>query len=183
MLPDRKPGIRPRPTLWRQLDAASRLAFPVSSAVLLLLLLAGPLGMAGQAQWQQAVVLICVFFWSVFRPASMPPAAVFALGVLADLLGLSPLGSTVLVLLSVHGLAVRWRPWLSRQGFLAVWLAFVAFDLGAAALGWALDCALVVRILPPLASGFQFALAAGLYPALALLLTLAHRTAAAPEQA
>ncbi len=183
MPPDRRPGIRPRPTLLRRLDAASRLAFPVSSTAVLLLVLAGPLGLPGQAQWQGALVLGSVFFWSVFRPASMPPLAVFALGLLADLLGLSPPGVTALVLLAAHGLAVRWRRWLARQGFLVVWLAFVTFAAGAALLGWALACALQVRLLPPGAALFGFALSAGLYPALAFLLTAAHRRAAAPEQA
>jgi rod shape-determining protein MreD len=180
---DRRPGIRPRPTLLRRLDGAARASFPVSSAALLLLVLAGPLGLPGQAQWQGAVVLGCVFFWSVFRPASMPPLAVFALGLLADLIGLSPPGVSVLVLLAVHGLAVRWRRWLARQGFVVVWLAFMGVAAGAAVLGWALACALQVRLLPPGAAVFGFALSAGLYPALAFLLTAAHRTAAAPEQA
>ena len=183
MTPDRSPGIRPRPTLWRRLDAVSRLAFPVGSTVVVLLVLAGPLGGPGQAQWQEAVTLGCVFFWSVFRPASMPPPAVFLVGLLADLLGLSPPGVLMLVLLAVHGLAVSWRRWLARQGFVAVWIAFVAVAAGATLLGWLLDCALDVRLLPPGPALFGFALSAGLYPALALLLTAAHRTAAAPEQA
>lgn len=183
MPPDRRPGIRPRATLLRQLDGASRLAFPVASTALALIVLAGPLGLPGQAQWQQAVVLGCVFFWSVFRPVAMPPLAVFLLGLLADLLGLSPPGVMVLVLLAVHGIAMHWRRWLARQGFVAVWLAFVAFAAGAALLGWLLACALQVRLLPPGAMLFGFALSAGIYPALAALLTAAHRTAAAPEQA
>jgi len=181
--PDRRPGIRPRATLLRQLDGASRLVFPVASTALLLLVLAGPLGLPGQAQWQQALVLGCVFFWSVFRPNAMPPLAVFALGLLADLLGLSPPGVAVLVLLAVHGLALHWRRWLARQGFVVVWLAFVAVAAGAALVAWVLACALQVRLLPPGPTLFGFALSAGLYPALAFLLTAAHRTAAAPEQA
>lgn len=183
MPPDRKPGIRPRPTLLRQLDGASRVAFPVASTAALLLVLAGPLGLPGQAQWQGAAVLGCVFFWSVFRPASMPPLAVFVLGLLADLIGLSPPGVAVLALLVAHGFAVRWRRWIARQGFLVVWLVFVAFAAWAWLLEWVLSCALQVRVLPPGPAAFGFALSAGLYPALAFLLTAAHRTAAAPEQA
>ena len=183
MSPDRSPGIRPRPTVLRRLDATSRLAFPVASTAALLLMLAGPLGLPAQAEWQQAAVLGCVFFWSVFRPAAMPPPAVFALGLLADLLGLSPPGVTVLILLAAYGIAVVWRRWLARQNFLVVWLAFVAVAAGAALVCWTLACVLQVRLLPPGPVLFQFALGAGIYPALAFLLTVAHRTAAAPEQA
>ena len=71
----------------------------------------------------------------------MPPAVVFGIGLLADLLGLSPIGATVLVLLIVHGLAVRWRRYLVRQGFMLVWLVLLGVAAGAALLQWALTCA------------------------------------------
>src|SRR3954451_12028379 len=145
---DRVPGIRPRPTLWRMLDAASRRAFPAVSTALLLLLLAAPLGLPGQAQLQCAAGLACVFFWSVFRPDSMPPPAVFVLGLLADLLSLAPLGITVLVLLAAHGIAVRFRRFLAAQGFLVVWLAFVAVAAAAAGLAWALTRDATFRLVP-----------------------------------
>ena len=171
----RTPGIRPRPTVWRQLDAASRMSFPAACTALLLLLLAAPLGLPGQAQLQPAAALACVFFWSLFRPASMPPPVVFVLGLLADLLGLAPLGASVLVLLVVHGLAVQWRRVLAEQGFLLVWLVFVA--------GWAICSLLTLRLLPGAPVLFQFGLAAGLYPLLATLFTRAHRSLANPESA
>jgi len=183
MSPQRTPGIRPRPTLWRQLDAASRAAFPAAFTALLLLMLAAPLRVPGQAMLQPAAALACVFFWSLFRPASMPPPVVFALGLLSDLLGLEPLGINVLVLLIAHGLAVRWRWTLTQQGFLLVWLAFVAVAAGAAALEWLMMDLLTFRLLPGGAALFQFALTAGLYPLLATLFIRAHRGLADPEQA
>ncbi len=112
----------------------------------------------------------------------MPPAVVFLLGLLADLLGLGPPGVDALVLLIAHGIAFRWRHALSRQGFAVVWLAFVAIAAGAAALDWSLTSLLRLRLLPPLPALFEWALAAGFYPALAIGLTWAHRTVAAPER-
>ena len=38
------------------------------------------------------MTLACVYFWSLFRPAAMPPPVVFLIGVLLDLLGYLPLG-------------------------------------------------------------------------------------------
>lgn len=180
---DRTPGIRPRPTLWRRLDAAARQGFPASSAALLLLVSAGPLGLPAQAQLEPAVLLACVFFWSLFRPTSMSPPIVFLLGLLADLLGLDPLGVSVLVMLVAHGLAFSWRRVLTRKGFLLVWLVFVAVAAGATLLQWVLTSALSFRLMPAGPGLFQFVLTAGLYPALAVLFTLAHRGLAAPEQA
>jgi rod shape-determining protein MreD len=180
---DRTPGIRPRPSLWRRLDATARACFPVFFTLLLLMLAAAPLALPGQAELQPAILLGSVFFWSLFRPASMPPPAVFLLGLFADLLGLQPVGVAVVTVLIVHGLALRWRPVLVRQGFLLVWLAFVAVAAGAAALEWALTALLTFTLLPAGPALFQFALSAGLYPALATLLTRAHRSVAAPERA
>jgi len=181
-LTQRLPGIRPRPTLWRKLDAASRSAFPGTVTGLMLLVLAAPLGLPGQAQLQPAAAMACVFFWSLFRPASMSPPVVFVLGLLSDLLGLSPPGISVLVLLIVHGLAVRWRV-LTGQGFLMVWLVFVAVAAGGAALSWGLNSLLTLRLLPGPPALFQFGLTAGLYPILALMFTTAHRGLADPERA
>lgn len=178
----RLPGIRPRPTLWRQLDAASRAAFPAACTALLLMILAAPLHLPGQAQLQSSAALSCIFFWSLFRPASMTPPVVFVLGLLADLLGLHPPGISVLVLLMVHGLAVRWRV-LAGQGFLVVWLAFITVAAGAAALDWALMSLLTLRLLPIQAAVFEFGLTVGFYPVLATLFTAAHRGLADPERA
>ena len=180
---DKTPGIRPRPSLWRRLDAMGRAAFPTSITALILLAASAPFGLPGQAQWQPAAALACVYFWSLYRPASMPPAAVFLLGLLADLLALAPIGASVLVLLIVHGCAVTWRRSLVRQGFLMVWLTFCVVAAGAAALQWALVCALTFHLYPPAPALFQFALSAGLYPVLAMLFIQAHRGLADPGQA
>lgn len=180
---DRLPGIRPRPSLWRLLDAAARQAFPVTIATILLLTLSAPLGLPGQPQLQEAVLLACVFFWSVFRPDSMPPAAAFGLGLLGDLLSLAPPGIAVLVLLIVHGVALRLRRFLSSQGFLVVWLVFIAVAAGAAAAVWALTSVLTFRLLPVGPALLQWGVTAGFYPVLASLFTWAHRGLADPEKA
>ena len=165
------------------LDATARKTFPVTITALLLLGLSVPLGLPGQPQLQAAVALACVFFWSVFRPDSMPPVAAFLLGLLTDLLSLSPLGLTVLVLLIVHGVALRTRRFVAAQGFLVVWLVFVAVAAGASAIEWALTSVLTFRLLPPGPALLQFGVSAGFYPLLAMLFTRAHRGLADPEKA
>ena len=57
---DRLPGIRPRPSLWRMLDATARQTFPVTVTAILLLGLSAPLGLPGQPQLQAAVALAIV---------------------------------------------------------------------------------------------------------------------------
>ncbi len=178
---DRLPGIRPRPSVGRRLDVAARRLLPTASTALLLLLTAAPLGLPGQAELQASVALACVFFWSLFRPASMPPPLVFLLGLLIDLLGFAPIGRRRAVAASAArpGAALAAGSW-SRQGFVVVWLCFVAMACGASAMQWALTSVLVFRLLPPGPGLFQAALAAGLYPALAVILTRVHQTLAEP---
>jgi len=180
---DRTPGIRPRPSLWRQMDALGRQSFPALGTALGMLLAAAPLGLPGQAELLPGFALASVFFWSLFRPAAMPPGVVFALGLLADLLGFAPLGVRVLILLLTYGIAVGWRRRLASQPFLLVWLMFMAVAAGAASLEWACDSLLMLQPLPLAPAIFEFVLTAGLYPPLAALLTRAHRGIAAWERA
>jgi rod shape-determining protein MreD len=162
---------------------SARWSFPAATTALLLMVAAAPLGLPAQAELQGAVALASVFFWSLFRPGSMPPPVVFLLGVLVDLLDYAPPGVGVFSLLLVHGLALRWRRLLVRQGFLMVWLTFAGVASGVAAVQWALTSALVFRLLPPGPGVFQAVLAGALYPALAVLLTRAHQTLAEPARA
>lgn len=180
---ERLPGIRPVSTLWRHLDAASRRAFPAVTAAMALLVLAFPLNLPAAPELRQGWVLATVFFWTVYRPNSMPPSVCFGLGLLADLLGPEPPGLTSIVLLAVHGTAMRHRVALTRRGFLAVWLSFAAIALAASAVQWVLTAALDLRVLPLLPALLTATLAIGLYPFLSVLLAEAHHSVAAPEQA
>ena len=180
---DRTPGIRPRVTLGRRLDIAARRAFPVGCTVLLMLACETPFGFANQAALLPAVTLACVYFWRLFRPAAMPPMAVFVLGLLLDLLGYLPIGVGVLTLLVVHGVTLRARRVLTRQRFAWVWCVFACVATAASVLIWALDCLLSVRLLPLAPVLFGTVVASALYPAIANLLARAHRTVANPERA
>jgi len=179
----RRPGIRPRQTLGHRLDVAARWSFPFAATVLLMLVAAAPLGVPGQAMLLPAVSLCCVYFWSVFRPASMIPPLVFVIGLLLDLLGYLPIGLGVLMLLGVHGLAAQSRRFLIRHGFALVWAVFALFALGAGLLVWLLSSLLTLSLLPLAPAMFQAVLTAALYPALASLFALAHATVADPARA
>ena len=147
-----------------------------------MILLTAPFGIPGQAQLMPAFTLAAVFFWTLFRPGSLPPPLVFLIGVLADLLGQMPIGSFVLVLLLTQFLVFRSRRFLPQQGFLFVWVVFVGVAAVAASLQWTMACLMNWAIYPPIAAIFQFLLSAGLYPVLATGFTRAHRSVAAPER-
>jgi rod shape-determining protein MreD len=64
-----------------------------------------------------------------------------------------------------------------------VWIGFAVLATGAAAAQWALTSALSLRLLPVGPALFLAAIAAGLYPLLAVPLTAAHRSLADPQSA
>lgn len=180
--PFRRPEGRPAPApgLLRRIDSFARLAFPGVSTAVLMVIAAAPVSLPSPVF---AVALPCIAFWTVFRPAAMSPPVVFALGLLLDLLTLAPLGAGVLVLLAVHGAALRMRRFLARQSFLSVWLAFCVAAAAAAALHWGLQALLGLR-LPPGAPALHAAmLSAGLYPLVALVLTRIHESMRQAENA
>jgi rod shape-determining protein MreD len=180
---DRTPGIRPRPTMGRRLDVMARASFPVVCTLLLMLLAAAPLGLPLQFALLPALTWGCVWFWSLYRPAALPPPVIFPVGVLFDLLGYTPLGTGVLTLLIILGLAIRLRNLLIARGFITVWLAYAGIAAGAGLLGWALGSLLPFRLLPMGSAVFEITLAIAVYPALAVLFFRAHRSIADPARA
>ena len=113
----------------------------------------------------------------------MPPPVCFALGFLADLLGPEPPGLSAIVLLAVHGVALRHRIALLRHGFAAVWLFFMVVAVAASVAQGVLTAGLDLRVLPVLPALLTATLAVGFYPVLSVLLAEAHGSVAAPEQA
>lgn len=182
-LSDRRPGIRPRPSVGRRLDIVSRVSFPACITVILMLGAEVPFGIIGQSAMLPAVTLCCVWFWSVFRPDAVPPPVVFLIGLLLDLLGYLPLGVGIFTMLAVHGVAGAMRRGLSRHGFAVLWLVFSGVALGASLLMWGLTGLLTLRLLSPRPALFVSVLAVAAFPLLAVPFAAAHRTIANPDRA
>jgi rod shape-determining protein MreD len=173
--------MRPRLTALQRIDRAARTALPTTLAVALLVLSGVPLGLPGLRGLAPAFAVPIVFFWSIWRPALVPPPAVFALGVLADLLGAAPLGVSSLTLLLLAGLVDARRRLLARQTVLGVWVLFVPYAALTLGLSWLLTSLLSLRIMPPEPALLQWALTVALYPALAFVMGRADRWLAALE--
>jgi rod shape-determining protein MreD len=173
--------MNPRLSPLQRLDRAARAALPTMLAVLLLVLSAVPLGLPGLRGLAPAFAVPIVFFWSIWRPGLVPPAVVFVIGVLADLLGAAPLGVSSLTLLLLAGLVDVNRRMLARQSALSGWLLFVPFAALTLALSWAFTSLLSLRLMPPEPALLQWALTAALYPALAFVMGRADRWLAALE--
>jgi rod shape-determining protein MreD len=180
---DRRPGMRPRASLGRRLDIAARISFPTCITALLMLLSQAPPGISDQADLLPAMAICCVWFWSLTRPQSLPPPAVFAIGLMMDLLGCLPLGVGCFTLLTVQGAALALRRWLSRRGFVWAWLCLGCVAAAASLLIWLLVMSLSFRLLSPYPAIFIAVLTVAIYPVLAVPFAAAHRSVADPDQA
>jgi rod shape-determining protein MreD len=179
----RRPGMRQGPSFWRRLDAASRHAWPGFCTLFGLFLIGLPLGLPGQAELRPTYAMACVFFWSLYRPAALPAPLVAVIGLLLDLLNISPLGLWAVLLLLLQGSTLAARRRLLPVGFLLNWLAFIGLTALFSTLFWAMQCLLTLSLLTPIPLGVQILACAGAYPGLAALFIRAHRGAAAAELA
>jgi rod shape-determining protein MreD len=175
--------MRRRPSLWRQLDASARFAFPASILIFGLFVIGMPFGLSGQAELRPVYAMACVFFWSLYRPSSLPAPVVALTGLLLDLLSLSPFGLWAVLLLILQGATLATRRRLIPRGFFLTWAVFSAFAAALVMLAWSAQCALSLAVLPTFPLAVECLLAVGLYPALAGFFIRAHRGPAAVELA
>lgn len=169
-----------RQTLLQRLDAAAHEAAPAALGIVLIMLSCLPPLVPGQPGLMPSAGPATVYFWTLYRPRLMHPVAVFALGLLTDLLSGAPLGLNTLLLLLLHAAVLSQRRVLARQSFLIVWIAFVLLAALLLALGWLLRVVLAFTILPALPAVLEFALTIALYPALAWMFVRLERTLAVP---
>jgi rod shape-determining protein MreD len=86
--------------VWQRLDLWARNSTPFGIAVLLVILNVVPTSIPDYATISPTLALIAVYHWAIYRPNLLPLTAVFALGLLQDILSGAPLGVYALVFLS-----------------------------------------------------------------------------------
>lgn len=175
------PDVRSAPALAQRLDRLAMRLLPGGLTALAAILLAAPTGIPGAIALIPGLAMASVFFWSVWRPASMSVPVVFCLGLLLDLIGFAPLGVTAFAFLLLHGTAVHMRFGLMRLNFVTLWLAFTLLESCVCWLLWFLVSSLSFRIMPTAPVIFECMLTAGIYPPFAALGNWAHRRFSNPE--
>lgn len=168
---------------WRRLDVTARWLVPFALLVFGLFLLGLPFGIPGQAFLRPLYAMGCVYFWSLYRPASLPAPLIALAGILLDLLGLSPLGLWAVLLLLLKAITFALRRYLVPASFIWVWGGFVVLAGVGAIAFWVAACAEHQMLMPGTPILVEVLLAATLYPALSVLLIRMHRGPAAIERA
>ncbi|NHN85217.1 rod shape-determining protein MreD [Acetobacter musti] len=175
--PDQSSG----PALAQRLDRLARRLLPGGVTALMIVILAAPSGIPGATALLPGLVMSSVFFWSVWRPASMSAPVVFLIGLLMDLIGFAPLGVDAFVLLLLHGIAVHTRFGLMGLSFLAIWVVFSVLAAAACWLLWLLISVLSLNAMPTAPAVFETLLAVGIYPPMAAAGSWLHRRVWNPE--
>ncbi|MEX2643100.1 MAG: rod shape-determining protein MreD [Acetobacterales bacterium] len=160
-------------TFWRRADLLASAVTPF--CVTLLLILSGLVHsrVPELASVAPVLPLAAIYFWSVYRPGLMPYLAVFALGIMFDLLSGVPLGLNAVVFMLVRLITVSQRRFLVGKPFLMVWWGYMMIAAGAAFAAWVLSSVATGRLLPTLPPVFQLLLTVGVYPLVSWLLVKA----------
>jgi rod shape-determining protein MreD len=149
---------------------------PVLASLFLALLTVLPVPIPGYAAVTPVFVLIGVYHWTIYRPELMPPIAIFALGLLVDLLtGAHHTGVTPLLLLLGRALLINGRRWFFGRVFPFVWMGFALMAAGTIGLLWGLNSALDRTVFDASASAFRWVLTVAAFPAASYVLTRLQR--------
>jgi rod shape-determining protein MreD len=135
-----------------------------------------PLNLPGFAVVTPAFTLMAVFHWTVYRPDLMPLSAVFAVGLLLDLLNGTPyVGLSALTFLLARTAVLSQRQFFVNRTFPVVWLGFLLIAAGNFAFLWFAVCLLHEGLVGLRPFVFQALLTIACYPVGSYILALAHR--------
>jgi rod shape-determining protein MreD len=122
-----------------------------------------------------AFALMAVYHWTLYRPDLFPFTAVFAVGVLLDMLTGGPLGISSLVLLLAYALVLTQRQLLLGRQFTVVWVGFLALVAAASVLQWVVVSLFYAMLLDVRPFLFQGVLTVATYPVVSYLLVRVQR--------
>lgn len=92
--------------------------------------------------------LICVFFWVLRRPDLFNMFSVFFLGLIDDILSSAPLGSNIIVYLTVYQLVMSMYSFFYNKPFIVSWYGFAFCFTSAELIRWLLVSVYYSRFLP-----------------------------------
>lgn len=151
-------------TLTQRMDRFARHLLPLAISVVLVILSVVPVYLPGYGQIAANLVLMAVFFWSVYRPDLMAPAPVFGIGLLLDILSGMPPGMNALILVLVRSVVVTQGRVFRGKSFLVLWWGFSLVALGASLCLWLLSMGYSFVVLDPMPGVFRWALTVALFP-------------------
>lgn len=156
---------------------------PFVATAIVMLLMNVPINLFGGWVPPPELGLITVFFWAVYSPALLPPAAIFALGLVQDFASGGPIGFWPLIYLSVYGFTLSQRVFFIGRSVMGVWLGFAAVAALAGIAIWLFASTVYNRWVPPTEILLQMAVTALVFPLVGPVLMMLRRVmTTAPER-
>ncbi len=165
-----------RTVVWQRLDIVARGLVPAVITLVLLIVTLIPTHLPGFGSVMPALMLMSVYYWAVHRPDLLPLWAVFAFGLLQDLLTGAPPGIHTVVLLLAYAAVLSQRKFFHGKSFAVVWWGFMVIAAGAGFLHWFMLSAMAGRLIDPWQTAFAYFMSVAVYPLLAWCFTRVHRT-------
>ncbi len=122
-----------------------------------------------------ALTLMAAYYWTLYRPDLLPPAAIFGIGIVQDLVGGGLVGVTALTLLITYGALLGQRKLFLGKPFWLAWAGFAVVAVAAAGLQYALVALLYWRLPAADQAIMQAATSILAFPLLAWFFIRTHR--------
>lgn len=148
---------------------------PVATTVLAMLLSIEPIRIHGYAALTPAFTLMAAYHWSVYRPDLLPPAALFIIGTIQDLLSGGLPGATALLLLLTRASLLGYRQHFVDRPFPFVWAGFTLLTGGATLFLWTVHSLLAAQLLDFRGTVFRAVLTISIFPVASFLLGRSQR--------
>lgn len=163
-------------SLLARIDLALRRLMPLLMTLGLVILSQVPMQLPAATPIAPALALVSIYFWALHQPDLIPAPAVFAIGLFQDALSGLPIGLNAFIFLAIYGLVVSQRRYFFGKSFGVLWWGFATVAAVVGAMQWAAMSILSAQVLPVLAVAVEQLTAAALYPVVAYVFVLTHRS-------
>jgi len=162
---------------WKKIEIVARLSVPQILLIFLLLLsyISLPLPLPYVGMVRPYLVLMGIYYWSVYRPTLVPPVLCFGLGIIMDILSGGFLGLNALVLVAVQWIVRGQRRFLMGQPYTTSWAVFALILIASALAQWGLYGLAHLQWPPLLPVAGSVILSFFLFPFVTLLFVMTHR--------
>lgn len=152
-----------------------RLLTPVLLLAVLFLLSVTALPVPKFGPVKPALLVMAIYYWSIYRPTVTPPWLCFTTGLALDLISGLTLGVNAIILTLVQWMVRDQRRFLMGQPYITIWAVFSLVAALAAFLQWGLYGLVNFHWAPPIPVMISLLSSIFLFPAVSVLLILVHR--------
>lgn len=160
---------------FERLEVGARGIIPYGVMGFLLIMNSVSVPFASAMEIKAPLFLMGLYYWSVFRPALIPPWMAFLAGIFADLVGGLPLGLNAGAFLLAQWVVTDQRRFLMGQPFVMIWFGFIVVSFLSSVLQWLVFNAVNFSLSPISPAAFSFLLGVALFPLICFALHGIHR--------